>query len=464
MSRNNVKHCLVVLILIAELLSVLIATGSPQPATKSGLQTKQAGEPQIWRPCGSSVAGGPEGPPMAADDVCTSYSKLRGPITDAAVQDPDRYAWQTFCELNQPAPGKTRERVWQAWANQFDVYVSRPDPKHPPTWEGATTGASRREHFENRVELVAALRAMQGGQDSSTTTSTTDTSTTHSGPTPRYDADECDPNTYQQIFFNRPQFDYIVDNHLWYVEGQIAAFDARKTIDFPTDAMVVKALWRPISEAEKPKYLWTVANENTQGSSSTSLKPQLFGLASFLFISKIIPTWTWASFEHLDNPCLGRQEAPQDNFGVSTTGQPSEALLAMFRKFHLDTALWSHYRLGGIQTSYTDTTGRPIILGNSIAEAGFQTTSSCTNCHGRSTVGPLTTGKFFGAGRLPIFSGFYAGNFRPQSANGAADPSLYTDYSTSPPARKYQQLDFQWSLACANNTGSDSNPCSPKGK
>jgi len=117
-----------------------------------------------------------------------------------------------------------------------------------------------------------------------------------------------------------------------------------------------------------------------------------------------------------------------------------------------------------IQTSYTDTTGRPVILGNSIAEAGFRTTSSCTNCHGRSTVGPLTTGKFFGAGRLPIFSGFYAGNFRPQSANGTADPNLYMDYSTSPPARKYQQLDFQWSLACANNIGSESNPCSPKGE
>src|SRR5258708_23640082 len=175
MSRNNVKHCLVVLILIAVLLTVLIATGSPQSTThtsKSGEQTKQ-GEPLIQRPCGSTFAGGPEGPAMAADDVCTSYSKLRGPITNAAVQYPDRYAWQTFCELNQPAPGKTRERVWQGWANQFDVYVSRPDPKRPPTWEGATAGETRRHHFENRVELLAALREAQSSQDSSTSTSHT---------------------------------------------------------------------------------------------------------------------------------------------------------------------------------------------------------------------------------------------------------------------------------------------------
>ncbi len=229
------------------------------------------------------------------------------------------------------------------------------------------------------------------------------------------------------------------------------------------DAIVIKALWRPISEAEKPKYFWTVSNENTQGSSSTSLKPQLFGLASFLFISKTIPTWTWASFEHIDNPCFGRQESPQDNFGVTPAGQPNAALLAMFREFHLDVALWSHYRLGGIQTSDTDTTGRPTLLGNSVAEAGFQTTSSCTNCHGRSTVGPHSSGKFFGLGRLSVFAGgVYPGNLRPQSTNGPADPNLYTDFSTSPPTRKYLQLDFQWSLVCANNIGSDANPCSTK--
>jgi hypothetical protein len=134
----------------------------------------------------------------------------------------------------------------------------------------------------------------------------------------------------------------------------------------------------------------------------------------------------------------------------------------MFRTFGLDPALWSHYRLGGIQTSFTDTVGRPVLLGNSIAEAGFQTTSSCTTCHARSTVGPHTSDKRFGAGRLPVFGGpFYLGNSMPQSTNGAPDPNLYADFTTPTPKQKYAQMDFAWSFACANNIGSNNNPCVP---
>lgn len=68
--------------------------------------------------------------------------------------------------------------------------------------------------------------------------------------------------------------------------------------------------------------------------------------------------------------------------------------------------------------------------------------------------------KFLGAGRLAITGGgWYFGNMRPQSTNGAPDHDLYYDFSTTPPTRKYLQMDFAWSFACANNIGSDSNPC-----
>jgi len=387
---------------------------------------------------------------MQKEDVCTHYAMTGGPVTEPAIQDPDRFAWRTFCELNQPAPGKGRRRIWQTWANQFDVFVSRPDPKHPPTWAGAT-GSTRLDRMQKRVELLAALLARNSSSSDSsssiTDTSTTDTSGLSKFPAPRYDANDCDPDTTQQVYLNRAQFDYVVSNDLWYVEGQIAAFRAQKTIELPTDATTVKVLWRPITEAEKPKYYWTVS------------EGKLYGLASFLFMSKVIPTWTWASFEHIDNPCFARYEAPEDNFGVTAAGKPSRALLQLFHRFGLDTALWSHYRLTGIQTSFTNNQGRPVLLGNSIAEDGFQTTSSCTTCHARSTVGAATTDKVLGAGRLRIFNGFYTGNARPQSASGAPDPSLYYDFSKTPPALKYLPMDFAWSFACANNIGSDSNPC-----
>jgi hypothetical protein len=398
-----------------------------------------AAEPLRPAPCGSTKEGGPEGPAMQPQDVCTSYAKLAGPITEPAVQDPDRFAWRTFCELNQPAPGRGRQRVWQGWANQLDVFVSRPDPKVPPTWAGATS--QRRERFQNRVELLASLLKQSDSNG--------DTKPSSDLPKPRYDANDCDPNTMQQVFLNKAQFDYVISNHLWYIEGQIARYRTQKPIELPTNATVVKALWRPIHPNEKPKYFWTIS------------EGKLYGLASFLFISKTIPTWVWASFEHVDNPCFGRYEAPYDNFGVTAAGKPTAQLEKMFDAFHLDRALWSYYRLGGVQTSFTDGTGRPVLLGNSIAEAGFQTTSSCTTCHARATVGPDTSNKYPAAGRMAVFGGgFYAGNGRLQSSNGAPDPSLYYDFSTSPPTLTYLQMDFSWSFACANNIGSDSNPCS----
>jgi hypothetical protein len=450
MPHPTTKHPSLILALAASTLPFLAAAaassspghpdGNAQPAAAGrGAQTEALHQ----APCGSTTEGGPEGPAMQANQVCTAGEKSTGPVTEPAIQDPNRYAWRTFSELNQPAPGHGRQRVWQAWANQLDVFVSRPDPSHPPTWAVAT-GTSRRDRFQRRVELMAALSSQQGANGGGSSSS----SSGGNLPKPRYDAQSCDPDTTQQVFLNRQQFEYVVGNNLWYVEGQVAAFMAQKRIQLPTDAKVVKALWRPIAPADRAKYYWTES------------KGKLYGLASFLFIAKVSPTWVWASFEHLDNPCFARYEAPQDTFGVTAAGRPSPQLLEMFRRFGLDAALWSHYRLGGVQTSFTDTEGRPVLLGNSIAEDGFQTTSSCATCHSRATVGPHTGDKFLGAGRLPIFGGgFYAGNGSPQSSSGAPDPSLYDDFSTSPPTRKYLQMDFSWSFACANQVGSDSNPC-----
>jgi hypothetical protein len=291
MSEQTAKHPALRFVLAAVALTLLLAAASSlvKKANGNSPRTRQDAAParsETLRPapCGSTTEGGPEGPPMQADDACTTYSKITGPVTEPAVQDPDRYAWRTFCELNQPARGDGRERVWQTWANQLDLFVSKPDPNDPPTWARATA-SSRRPLFQKRAELMAALASHQSSGDSSSSSSGSGSSSTKSTnlPKPRYDAESCDPNTTQQVFLNRPQFEYVVSNHLWYVEGQVAAYATQKPIEFPTDATTVKAMWRPIEPADKPKYFWTESNG------------KLYGLASFLVMSKTIPTWTWAS-------------------------------------------------------------------------------------------------------------------------------------------------------------------------
>src|SRR5262249_58237608 len=127
-----------------------------------------------------------------------------------------------------------------------DVVVRKPDPKTPPTWARAPD-SPHRARFQKRAELIAALASHGpggGGSTSSSSSSSSSSSPSSGGagnlPQPRYDAQSCDPDTTQQVFLNRPQFDYVVLNHLWYVEGQVAAYAAQKPIRFPTDATTVK--------------------------------------------------------------------------------------------------------------------------------------------------------------------------------------------------------------------------------
>jgi hypothetical protein len=102
---------------------------------------------------------------------------------------------------------------------------------------------------------------------------------------------------------------------------------------------------------------------------------------------------------------------------------------------------WLNYRLDGAQIDFTDATGRPILLGNSITEDGFVATSSCITCHARSTIGPRIAGQAK-ANRLSVFK-----STSPLiSDNGAPDPTWYYVDPRKPATRKYLQLDFLWSL------------------
>src|SRR5690606_10370352 len=49
---------------------------------------------------------------------------------------------------------------------------------------------------------------------------------------------------------------------------------------------------------------------------------------------------------------------------------------------------WFSYRLKGSQATYTDSTGRPTLLGNSVTEGGFVSSSSCMSCHARAAISP----------------------------------------------------------------------------
>lgn len=367
--------------------------------------------------CGSTTEGSPEGPALQPDDVCTSYEEQDGRQLNPALQDPDRFAWQLFVEINAPA-GSGNEVFWETWADQHDLYVKNPDPDDPPQWPQAAA-------MPDRAPQPSVQQAVAGGTDP-----------TH----------QCDNggSLHEETRVNQATFEYVVANDLWYVEGQRAAFANEFVIDFPIAAREIKANWIPITEDQKPDFHWTsrLRDEAKPGSGT------LFGLVAMHIISKDLPNWTWATFEHKDNPCYSKHLAAQDSFGVDAGNEPTPELLRLFEEAGLALEPWANYRLDGAQVDFTDSEGRPYLLGNSITELGFQTTASCMTCHARATIGPDT--KSFSDGRLSVFDPDNVWAGQPQSFNGVPDPDWYWDFSQDPPARRFIQTDFLWSLAVAS--------------
>jgi hypothetical protein len=127
-----------------------------------------------------------------------------------------------------------------------------------------------------------------------------------------------------------------------------------------------------------------------------------YALLSIHVISKLVPNWTWATFEHQLN--LGRCDVIGciDNFGAQTRvvkpASPTESgtiyppcsktseLKKLLGQAKLDPA-FVNYCLKGSQTDFLDSTGLAIRLGNSVAENGFVNQASCMTCHGRAAWG-----------------------------------------------------------------------------
>lgn len=398
--------------------ALTVASLTVLAASLAGCDKRAADGPEPPAPA-AEVTMPWEGPPLRPVDALASPTAQSGPARNPAVQRPDAFAWELFARVNAPAPDAVNgEVVWQTWAEQSAVFVAQPDPSRPPTWNSARSeGRRTRLRPGMRRHLQARLR----------------TGRTHAPENP------CDLHDAQEVRLNQDTFDYVIDNRLWYLEGQLDAFRSGFTVNLPTSSIEVKANWAPIAEAQRAGYHTRV-----------DATGQLYGLVALHLTSKNLPGWTWATFEHRQNPCFGAFMPPQDDFGVTASGEPSQRLLDLFEQRGMAAEVWKNYRLDGAQVAPTTLEGRPIILGNSVTELEFQTTSSCVTCHARATVGADSKG--FSTGRLAVFDPDRVWQGTPQGFTGDVDPRWFYDEDFK--ERRFLQLDFVWSLACANPIGS----------
>jgi hypothetical protein len=324
-----------------------------------------------------------------------------------ALNAPDQVAWTLFIQANSRAGGSNS--TFETWASDTSTFAPNPvfpAAPTPPSLRQPILPVVARQNAQAAGRLVPALPpgAARGAMEESRR--------------------------------NKAAFDFIVQNNLYKVSGLQAAFG--KTLVFPVDAIEIKANWMPVGDI--PAF--------TNNQVTLAQVPQLYhvnadrsgaqyALVAMHVISKLVPNWTWATFEHRLNPGRCDILGCKDSFGAQTAFVPpngsnqiypdcvkTPALTAMLASQDIDP-VYTNYCLKGSQTDLVDSNGLDVRLGNSVTENGFVDSASCMTCHSRAVfdqsgaatsgggflpsgpgpLGPILPEWFWSGGQPPVFEG-----------------------------------------------------------
>ena len=308
-----------------------------------------------------------------------------------AMTNPDKQAWDLFLTVNAATPssvGGPNAALFETWARDGDTFQPTPAWPAGPTpinaGPRALSLAFKGAHTPP-LRPGGVVEVVPGGGDV----------------------------VSEETRRNRPDFDFIKNNNLFKVSGLQAAFKSGKTLSFPVDSMEVKANWVEVGRLKAFNGFTGSPADAAKLYHVNSVGGKAYALVSFHIISKLVPNWTWATFEHKDNPGRCDVFGCKDSFGAqqafvaplspveSQTHYPdcakSPALAALLAKAKVDPA-FANYCLKGSQSDFTDPSGLAIRLGNSVTENGFVAQASCMTCHGRAA--------FDSTGHATSFAGF----------------------------------------------------------
>ena len=364
---------------------------------------------------------------------------------ELALNNPDKLAWVLFLKVNADAKSADNNNaLFETWASDGDTFQTTPAwPTTPGRLSLAPRALSliRPPHPEGFRPLP---QVVPGGAAT------------------------------EETRRNKPDFNFIKDNDLYKVSGLKAAYAANKTLTFPINLLEVKANWVEVSQLKAfngfsgtPADAAKLYHVNSAGNTQ-------YALVAMHVISKLAPNWTWATFEHKDNPGRCDVIGCKDAFGAQQAFVPAISaveskqhypdcvktteLAALFAHANLDPA-YANYCLKGSQSDFTDATGLAIRLGNSVTEKSFVDQASCITCHGRAAVdetGKMTSFAGFGPISINLPLTQNAGN----APVGPIDPNWFW-VPGGPPSfpvlaneadisRIAMAVDFVWSIAfCA---------------
>ncbi|HEY8990342.1 MAG TPA: hypothetical protein VIM46_00045 [Luteolibacter sp.] len=232
----------------------------------------------------------------------------------------DIFSWQAFLALNWPAnadgtPDKSKTladsaapRVWEGFTEISQVFRENGAP--PAPWKEAVQAS-----WKNRTFWMHGMGAgtppdepnKPGGINPPLLDESLQAFT---GPM----IDQQGKWVRYQVALNKVEYDYLVENKLYNLEGQ-AAFTSKQQIDFPANqgttkhgAMEIKMAWKQMSDQDD-RARFFVRHAKVIPLTGKPFEAD-FGLVG-MHISvrtESSPTWIWATFEHVDNVAVNDLE------------------------------------------------------------------------------------------------------------------------------------------------------------
>ncbi len=329
---------------------------------------------------------------QSAEEVNNQSDATENPCAaPTQITTPEETAWRIWVAATCPVNRKQYPFVvWENWLEQDSLYPLDPDEglKVPNALAQNATGPLHLLHASPLTlikdpTLIMTVPGLLGGADQNCNTSRT--------PPPHQ------PNLVicEEVRENGAQEDYVAGTHIWDRAGQEKLAAAHANIQFPADAVEIKADWIELSSIGldcarlPPGFTKSVHVETING--------HCFALAGMHLISKLLDNWIWATFEPQNfttNPNRCKALGCSDPFGSNPAETRGKHTKLTEQLKNLMTAAnlapeWRNYRLDGVQVLFTDNL-TPTLLGNSIIEgenAGVPLTqSSCISCHAASSV------------------------------------------------------------------------------
>lgn len=350
-----------------------------------------------------------------AIDACTV------PTSPATTQE--ETAWQLFVSINCKIGDG--DLTWETWTTQ--ACLNNPD-------DCKDGGRLRTSALRDALAPDNPRRTQ--GCSPMTTSSTADPTLVPFVPGNL----STNPVFCEEVTINASEETYARSNGLLTRAGQVNYLQAGKTIDFPTDAIEVKADWVPASSFTNATFDCSKPNGKIY---MEMIDGTCYALAGIHISSKLYPNWLWATFEpqysitnpnrcnpKLYNSCTDAWGSnPPNSTGNDT--KPTAALSALFDAagIALDPS-FRNYRLTGTQTVYDQPTTSAGVLGSSFVEFNADVPAqqaSCITCHNYAQRQPT-----------PPPAGSTPPGGAPQGDANVGTPSQL-------PAA-YKPLDFSWFL------------------